>query len=211
MLVNEIFRSIQGESTYAGLPCTFVRLTGCNLRCTWCDTQYAYEQGSSMTVSEILRAVSAYPFDMVEITGGEPLLQEETTLLCKKLLEKNIRVLIETNGSHNIDILPEGVIRIMDIKCPSSGEAEATDWKNMDRLKSTDEIKFVVAYREDFLWALNILKKYRLHEKCIVLFSAVFGKLDPKELAGWILDSGVPARLQLQLHKYIWGESTRGV
>lgn len=209
--VNEIFYSIQGESSYAGLPCVFIRLTGCNLRCRYCDTRYAYEEGRSMAVKSVLREILKFKCDLVEITGGEPLLQEETGGLASVLIEQRKQVLVETNGTKNIDILPEPVIRIMDIKCPGSGESEQMDWENVNRLRQNDNVKFVIASRADFEWSVQVIKKYQLLSRTVVLFSPTFGILDPGTLAQWILESSLPVRLQLQLHKYIWAPDRRGV
>ncbi len=209
--VNEIFYSIQGESTYAGLPCVFVRLTGCNLRCTYCDTQYAYKQGKASNLNEILNHINRYNCNLVEITGGEPLLQSETFELAKSLVEQGKKVLVETNGTQNIDLLPEPVIRIMDIKCPGSRESDKMDWNNMNRLRAHDNVKFVISHREDFDWAVNIVEKYKLLNKTNVLFSPAFRLLDPDVIARWMLKLKLPIRLNLQLHKYIWDPNRRGV
>jgi 7-carboxy-7-deazaguanine synthase len=209
--VNEIFYSIQGESTYAGLPCVFIRLTGCNLRCRYCDTQYAYQEGRSMDVELALQEISKFNCALVEITGGEPLLQEETSELASRLIEQGNQVLVETNGTKNIDVLPEPVIRIMDIKCPGSGESEKTDWENVNRLRKTDNVKFVISSRSDFDWSVNIVNEFQLLSKATVIFSPTFGILEPIALAQWILESSLPVRLQLQLHKYIWAPDRRGV
>jgi len=211
MRITEIFRSIQGESTYAGMPCTFVRLTGCNLRCVWCDTTYAYGGGEIMSIEDIVHRISAYPLDLVEITGGEPLGQKDTPRLCQAILDLGVKVLIETSGSYSIDVLPEPVIRIMDIKCPGSGEAESNDWDNIFRLKPSDEVKFVIADKNDFDWAVNVVKRNDLLGICPVLFSPVHGKVDLEAFAQWILQSRMPIRMQLQMHKFIWGADRRGV
>jgi len=209
--VNEIFYSIQGESSYAGYPCVFVRLTGCNLRCTYCDTKYAYEKGTNMTIGKILDTVSRYECPLVEITGGEPLLQEETPQLAKALLEKGFQVLVETNGTQNIDLLKDNVVRIVDIKTPSSGESDKTDWKNLDRIYKDDEIKFVLVNFSDYEWAKGIVRRYNLTQKVTVLFSPASGvNLDPAELAQWILDDRLNVRLQLQFHKILWPDKDRG-
>lgn len=209
--VNEIFYSIQGESSYAGLPCVFVRLTGCNLRCTYCDTKYAYTKGTNMTIKKIVDTVSQYEYPLVEITGGEPLLQEEAPQLAKVLSEKGFQVLVETNGTQNIDLLKDNVVRIVDIKTPGSGESDKTDWKNLDRLYKDDEVKFVLVNFSDYEWAKNIVRRYNLTEKVTVLFSpATGGELVPAEVAQWILDDGLNVRLQLQLHKIIWPDKDSG-
>lgn len=204
LVVNEIFHSIQGESSYAGRPCVFIRLTGCNLRCRYCDTVYAYDDGVSMSVEEILQNVHRFQCGLVEITGGEPLLQDETPRLAAALLNEGKTVLVETNGSMDIDVLPEKTIRIMDIKCPSSGESEKMDWDNLSRLNSKDEVKFVVADQNDFDWAVGIVRDYHLESVCVVLFSPVTEQLPASFLANWILESELDVRFQLQLHKILW-------
>ena len=209
--VNRIFRSLQGESTYAGLPCTFVRLAGCDLNCKWCDTRYARSGGVPMTMDRILEQVAAFPADMIEITGGEPLCQDETPELCRHLLGFGATVLVETNNHHNIDLLPEGVIRIVDVKCPGSGEQESNDWDNLARLQAGDQVKFVVADEYDFNFVLDVVRRHRLLDKCAVLFAPVYGLCDPASLAGWILESRMPLRLQLQLHKLIWSADREDV
>lgn len=211
LIVNEIFRSIQGESTYAGWPCTFIRLTGCNLRCAWCDSTFAYHEGQRKSVAAVLHEVKKYPLDLVEITGGEPLLQPQVASLCEHLVQLGARVLMETNGSINIDKLPGAVIRIMDIKCPGSGEVKAMDWDNLSRLKKSDEVKFVIADREDFDFALDVLTRYDLINRCTILLAPVYVRLPWHELAEWIIMSRLPLRLQLPLHKVIWGSDRRGV
>jgi 7-carboxy-7-deazaguanine synthase len=209
--VNEIFKSIQGESSYAGIPCVFVRLTGCNLRCSYCDTTYAYDEGSDMLLNEIMSAISSYICRNVCITGGEPLLQKNLSKLINQLKKNHFNVFIETNGSLNIDLLPKGVIKIMDIKCPSSCMDQEMDCGNFKRLKHKDEVKFVISSKKDYEWAKEITNKYKIIEKATVLFGFVHGKLKPKTLAGWILKDGLDVRLQLQLHKIIWPDNTRGV
>ncbi len=211
MTVNEIFYSIQGESTYAGLPCIFIRLTGCNLRCRYCDTRYAYEEGRSMSVSAILAAIQPYRCDLVEITGGEPLLQAETTDLARQLVAMGKQVLVETNGTLSLAPLPAPIIRIMDIKCPDSGEHDKTDWENIHRLRRTDNVKFVISTRADFDWALHIVQKYQLLARATILMSPVHGLLPPQVLSEWLLRAAYPIRLHLQLHKYIWPPNQRGV
>lgn len=201
--VNEIFYSIQGESTYAGFPCVFVRLTGCNLRCRYCDTQYAFEQGTNFSLAEIQQQVSRYDCNLIEITGGEPLLQPRVVDLSKILINQGKIVLVETNGTQNIDLLPMSIIRIMDIKCPGSGESHKMDWENIDRLRASDNVKFVISHREDFDWAVNTVKKYKLLNRAIILFSPAYGLLKPEILASWMLEISLPIRLNLQLHKYL--------
>ena len=201
--INEIFYSIQGESTYAGLPCVFVRLTGCNLRCRYCDTQYAFEQGVSLSLAEIQQEVFHYDCNLIEITGGEPLLQSRVVDLAKMFIEMKKTVLLETNGTQNIERLPFSVVRIMDIKCPGSGESDQMDWENIDRLKANDNVKFVISHREDFDWSVRIIKKYGLLDRSIVLFSPAYGLLNPEKLTGWMLKLSLPIRLNLQLHKHL--------
>jgi len=208
--VNEIFYSIQGESSYAGVPCVFIRLTGCNLRCSYCDTEYAYDEGRDVRIPDILAAVGGYDCPWVEISGGEPLLQSETPMLAKQLLDKGYRVLIETNGTQNIDVLPKGTISIMDIKCPGSGEHHQTDWKNVDRLGPGDEVKFVLTDEADYAWAKDVISRYGLTEKATILFSPAHDRLDPAQLARWILDDGLKVRLQLQIHNILWPDAQRG-
>jgi 7-carboxy-7-deazaguanine synthase len=207
--VNEIFKSIQGESTYAGMPCSFIRLTGCNLRCSYCDTTYAYEKGIDMGLEEILTDMELLGCGLVEITGGEPLLQEGAGELARALLGQGYKVLVETNGSLNIDVLPEGTVRIVDIKCPGSGMSERMDWRNVERLRATDEVKFVLSSREDYDWAKEIIDKYTLPKRAKVLLGVAFGRLEPRPLAEWILQDGLEARLQVQLHRYIWPPGTQ--
>lgn len=209
--VSEIFHSIQGESTYAGLPCVFVRLAGCNLRCRWCDTAYAFHGGRAMSVLEIAEEVAGFGCDVVEVTGGEPLLQPEAVPLLAELLRRGHRVLIETGGSLPIDEIPEGIVRVVDVKCPGSGETEANRWDNFRSLRATDEVKFVVADRGDYDWAAAKVRELGLASRCTVLFSAVSGELDPGVLGRWILADRLPVRLQLQLHKVLWPGADRGV
>jgi 7-carboxy-7-deazaguanine synthase len=211
--VNEIFYSIQGESTYAGKPCVFIRLTGCNLRCSYCDTKYAYYDGEKLDIHEIINKVALYGCPLVEVTGGEPLLQEETPYLISQLLGKGYKVLIETNGSHDISRVDGRSVRIVDIKCPSSGEKDRNDLTNLNRLRDEDELKFVIGGREDYDYAKDILSLigHGSSGKIAVHFSPSFGRMEPKELAGWILHDRLNVRLHLQLHKYIWPPGQRGV
>lgn len=211
MQVTEIFYSIQGESTYAGLPCTFVRLTGCPLRCVWCDSEYTFTGGERMTIEQVLERVRSYPTKLVEITGGEPLGQKEVYPLTERLLNLGYTVLIETSGSLDISHLDPRVICIMDVKAPGSGHEHSNRWENIEHLKPDDQVKFVIADRRDFDWACGVIERYHLNRRATVLFSPAWGICDPKDLAAWMLQSGVPARLQLQLHKYIWGPDVRGV
>jgi len=211
--VNEIFYSIQGESSYAGWPCVIVRLTGCNLRCSYCDTVYAYDEGEEQTISTIVTAVRSFGCSLVEVTGGEPLLQNETPRLIDRLLAEGHKVLLETNGSLDISTVSPECVRIIDIKCPSSGMAQATNLHNLEVLAAHDEVKFVVGNREDFHFAKEVIDRWgnSLLEKNPIHFAPVFGALKPGELAQWILDERLPVRLQLQLHKVIWPSRKRGV
>ncbi len=211
MKVCEIFASIQGESTYAGLPCIFVRMTGCNLRCKYCDTTYAYDQGSEMTVQEIIDAVRCFGFNLVEITGGEPLLQRDTGALISLLLNMKFKVMIETNGSANIGDIDRRAIIIMDVKTPGSGMSGSVRIENIALLKKSDELKFVITDKVDYDWARAMVRQFSLSEKCTVLFSPVYGKLEPLELSKWIIADKLPVRINLQLHKYIYSPDQRGV
>jgi|SRR4051812_26860721 len=212
LTINEIFHSIQGESTHAGRPCVFVRLTACDLRCSWCDTPYAFTEGRKMSVDDVIERVRSYDCDVVEITGGEPLLQKEVYQLMERLLDDGGTVMVETGGHLSAEQVPAGVVRVMDVKCPASGEAAKMHWPNLERLRSSDEIKFVIQDRADYDYAREIVQKYELLQRCgAVLFSPVHGLLDPKLLAQWILADRLPVRLQLQAHKYIWDPQTRGV
>ena len=212
LTVNEIFHSIQGESTYAGEPCVFVRLTACDLRCSWCDTSYAFHQGRKMSVDDVLADVQQYGCGTVEVTGGEPLLQPDVYPLMSKLLDGGKRVLLETGGHRSIEGVPPGVIRIVDIKCPGSGESEKVDWANLGRLTSTDQVKFVIRDRPDYEFAREVVTREHLGSRAgAVLFSPVHGIMNPRDLAEWILADRLAVRLQLQAHKYIWSPDARGV
>lgn len=211
LAVNEIFFSVQGESTHTGLPCVFVRLTGCNLRCVWCDTAYAFHEGKLMSLGEILDAVRAFPCRRVEVTGGEPLIQAGVPDLLRALCDENYQTLLETGGSLDISTVDPRVHRIVDIKCPGSGMADRNLWSNIQHLKSGDEVKFVVRDHADFDWACGVIQRHRLAERCSVLISGVFGEVPLADLARWILESGIDSRLQIQLHKIIWEPSLRGV
>ena len=212
LTVNEIFYSIQGESTYAGRPCVFVRLTACDLRCSWCDTPYAFVEGRKVSVDDLVKEVERHDCPLVEITGGEPLLQEDVYPLMDCLLADGKTVLIETGGHLSVERIPAAVVKVMDIKCPGSGEADRADWKNLDRLRGQDQVKFVIRDRVDYEYARDVLRRHDLARRCAAtLFSPVHGVLDPKQLAMWVLDDGLPVRVQLQLHKYIWGSEARGV
>jgi 7-carboxy-7-deazaguanine synthase len=212
LTVNEIFYSIQGESTRAGEPCVFVRLTACDLRCSWCDTPYAFYEGRKMSVDEVVDAVDRHACDLVEITGGEPLLQEDVYPLMDRLLADGRTVMLETGGHRPIARVPEAVLKIVDVKCPGSGESERNDWDNLGRLARHDEVKFVVKDRIDYEFARDVIARYDLERRAgAILVSPVHGVLDPKTLAAWVLEDHLPARLQLQLHKFIWSPTTRGV
>jgi 7-carboxy-7-deazaguanine synthase len=210
--VNEIFYSIQGESTYAGKPCVFVRLAGCDLRCSWCDTPYAFTEGQRMSIDEVLQQVDGYGTQLVEVTGGEPLLQEDVYPLMERLLDAGRIVLLETGGQVDVSRVPGAVVKVMDVKCPASGESARMAWENIDRLGSRDQVKFVIQDRGDYEFARDIFTRHALDRRCAaVLFSPVHGVLSPKDLSEWILADRLPVRLQLQLHKHIWGADVRGV
>lgn len=209
--VTEIFYSIQGESTYAGQPCVFVRLTGCPLRCTWCDTEYSFYGGTLLSVEAIFAQVAQYGCHLVEVTGGEPLAQPESLPLMARLCDEGFTVLLETSGAIDIEPVDRRVHTILDVKCPGSGMTDRMHWPNLDRLTAKDEAKFVLASREDYDWAREVVARYRLADRCTVLFSPVFGSLDLRQLAEWILADRLPVRFQLQLHKYIWAPDMRGV
>jgi len=212
LTINEIFHSIQGESTHAGLPCVFVRLTACDLRCRWCDTPYAFHEGRKMSVDDVVAEVEARGCPVVEVTGGEPLLQPDVYPLMQRLLDSGKTVLIETGGHRSIAQVPRGVIRIMDVKCPGSGEADQNDWSNLQHLAPEDEVKFVIADRGDYEFASDVVLRENLAGRVnAVLFSPVHGELEPKQLAEWVIADRLPVRVQLQLHKYIWSPQTRGV
>jgi len=212
LTINEIFHSIQGESTRAGEPCVFVRLTACDLRCSWCDTPYAFYEGRKMAVDDVVAAVEQYGCRLVEITGGEPLLQEDVYPLMTRLLAHGRTVMLETGGHRPITRVPPEVVKIVDVKCPGSGEAARNDWSNLDQLAAHDEVKFVITDRRDYDYARDVVARHDLSRRAAaVLFSPVHGVLDPKTLSEWMLADRVPARLQLQLHKYIWSPNTRGV
>jgi 7-carboxy-7-deazaguanine synthase len=209
--VNEIFKSIQGESTFAGLPCIFIRLTGCNLRCKYCDTAYAYYEGRDWNINQLLEYIKKFQCGLVEITGGEPLIQTETLNLIRALLSRDSRVLVETNGSIDISSIDRKATVIMDIKCPGSGMSKKNLWENINQLKHTDEVKFVVENKRDYIWAKSKMNKFNLAGRCNVLFSPVYGRLDPHVLAEWILNDNLDVRFQLQQHKYIWDPWKRSV
>ena len=212
LTVNEIFYSIQGESTFAGKPCVFVRLTGCDLRCSWCDTPYAFSEGQKMSIDAVLQQVDTYGSPLVEVTGGEPLLQEDVYPLLERLLQGGRTVLLETGGQIDVSRVPGAVIKVMDVKCPASGESGKNEWGNIDRLGSRDQVKFVIKDRGDYEFARDTVIRHALDRRCAaVLFSPVHGVLEPKALSEWILEDRLPVRLQLQIHKHIWGANVRGV
>jgi 7-carboxy-7-deazaguanine synthase len=212
LTINEIFHSIQGESSHAGRPCVFVRLTACDLRCTWCDTPYAFHEGQKRSVDDVVEAVERYDCPLVEITGGEPLLQEDVYELMQRLLARGRTVLLETGGHRSTTRVPDEVITILDVKCPASGESSKNDFSNLLRLSAHDEVKFVVQDRGDYEFARDVIARHDLAGRAsAILMSPVHGVLDPKTLSEWILADRLPVRLQLQLHKFIWPPETRGV
>jgi len=215
--ITEIFHSIQGASTWAGLPCTFVRLTGCPLRCVWCDTEYAFHGGETLAIDDVMETVRGIGTPLVEITGGEPLIQQGAFDLAEQLLEEGFTVLVETSGALDVAPLDPRAHKIMDLKCPGSGEVERNLWSNLDHLTARDEVKFVVVDREDYAWARDVIRDRRLDKAVAdgrlraLLISPAWDAIDFQELAGWILEDGLPVRLQPQLHKLIWGPDTPGV
>jgi 7-carboxy-7-deazaguanine synthase len=211
MRISEIYASIHGESQYAGLPCTLIRTTGCDLRCTYCDTTYAFVGGRDMSIDEILGEVESLAQPFVLLTGGEPMLQAEIPLLADRLLAANYKVAIETSGGHWLDRLPPAVFRIVDVKTPSSGESHRMQWKVLEGLRPCDAAKFVLSDENDYRWAADQVHRLGLAARTEVLFSPVHGKLDPKDLVAWIVRDRLPVRVNLQLHKYVWGATTRGV
>lgn len=209
--VTEIFHSIQGESTYAGRPCLFIRLTGCPLRCTWCDTAYAFHGGRDLTIEEIVGEVRSFDCPLVEVTGGEPLSQPESLGLLTRLCDEGFEVLLETSGAIDTAGVDRRVHVILDVKCPGSGMADRMHWPNLERLSSQDEAKFVIKDRADYEWARELVRREKLSMRCTVLFSPVFSDVEVRQLAEWVLADKLPVRFQLQLHKYIWTPDMRGV
>ena len=210
--INEIFYSVQGESTYAGRRCVFVRLTACDLRCSWCDTPYAFHEGRKRSLDDVHAEVDRFDCDLVEGTGGEPLLQEGVYPLMDALLERGKKVLLETGGHRSTARVPEPVVTIVDVKCPGSNEAAKMDWQNLERLRPHDEVKFVIKDRADYQYARQVIGKYELAARAAAIhMSPVHGVLNPRELSEWVLADALPVRVQLQLHKYIWDPATRGV
>lgn len=211
MRITEIFHSIQGESTFVGRPCVFVRLTGCPLRCTWCDTEYAFSGGTERSIDEVLATVTAYGCRLVEVTGGEPLAQPEAVPLLSRLCRQGFTVLLETSGAVDTTPVDPLVHIILDVKCPGSGMMDRMHWPNVERLRPTDEAKFVIRDRMDYEWSTAVVARYGLADRCPVLFSPVFGVLDPRQLAEWVLADRLPIRFQLQMHKQIWAPDMQGV
>jgi 7-carboxy-7-deazaguanine synthase len=212
LTINEIFHSIQGESTYAGRPCVFIRLTACDLRCSWCDTPYAFHEGHKRSIEAIVAEVDRIGCPLVEVTGGEPLLQDEVYALMEGLLARGRTVLLETGGHRSTERVPARVVTILDVKCPGSGEAARNDWSNLDRLRPHDEVKFVVADRADYQYARDVMARHDLGRRAAAVHvSPVHGVLAPRTLSEWVLEDRLPARVQLQVHKYIWDPETRGV
>jgi 7-carboxy-7-deazaguanine synthase len=211
--VTEIFRSIQGESTHAGLPCTFVRLTGCPMRCVWCDSEYTFTGGEHISLDDVLKQVRAFGSRLVEVTGGEPLAQKEALTLIARLCDEDFEVLIETGGYFSTEGIDQRAHVILDVKCPASGEADRNHWPNLERLRADrDEVKFVIASRADWDFGTDVIKRYELEQRTrAVLISPAWGEINLQDLAEWVATSGLNLRMQLQLHKYIWGPETRGV
>ena len=211
LMVNEIYYSVQGESTHVGRPCIFIRLTYCNLRCTYCDTEYAFFEGKDMEIPEIIEKIKQWNCNLIEVTGGEPLFQDDCIHLLKELINQNYEVMLETGGSISIVDVPKEIIKIVDFKCPSSGMEKKNLWSIVNNLETHDEVKFVIGDREDFEWAKEMLNKYSLNKRCAILFSPTFGKIDPSVIVEWILEANLPVRMQLQMHKYIWMHEEKGV
>ena len=212
LTINEIFYSIQGESTYAGRPCVFVRLTACDLRCSWCDTPYAFTEGKKQSLDDILDRVAEYDCPLVEVTGGEPLLQEDVYPLMQRLLDQGRTVMIETGGHRSTARVPEPVVTILDVKCPGSGEAAKNDWGNLERLRAHDDVKFVIKDRTDYEYARDVIRRHDLAKRAAAIhLSPVHGVMDARTLSEWVLADKLPARVQLQIHKFIWDPGTRGV
>jgi len=210
--INEVFYSVQGESTYAGRPCVFVRLTACDLRCTWCDTPYAFHEGRKRAIADVVAEVERYDCSLVEVTGGEPLLQEDVYPLMDELLARGKTVLLETGGHRSTARVPDPVVTILDIKCPASGEADRMDWENLSRLRPRDEVKFVINDRADYEYARDAIARHALAGRAAAIhMSPVHGVLNPRTLSEWVLADHLPVRVQLQLHKYIWPADLRGV
>jgi len=212
LTINEVFYSVQGESSYAGRPCVFVRLTACDLRCSWCDTTYAFSEGGKQAIEQVLEQVDRIDCPLVEVTGGEPLLQEDVYALMQGLLDRGRTVLLETGGHRSTARVPGQVVTILDVKCPGSGEAEKMDWSNLHRLRPHDEVKFVIRDRADYEYARDVIARHNLaHRAAAIHLSPVHDVMHPRTLSEWVLADHLPVRMQLQLHKFIWDPSTRGV
>ena len=209
--INEIYFSVQGESSYSGLPCIFIRLTYCNLRCTYCDSEYSFYDGKKMKIDEILKEIKKYSCNLVEVTGGEPLLQKNCINLLNELIKNNYDVLLETSGSLSISDVPDKVINIIDFKCPSSKMDSKNMWDNINYLKKNDEIKFVIGDRIDYEWTKQKIEEYKLNQICNILMSPVYGEIEPKEIVKWILEDNLKVRFQIQMHKEIWPADKKGV
>ena len=209
--INEIYYSVQGESTHAGRPCIFIRLTYCNLRCSYCDTEYAFYDGKDMEITDIMSEIKRWDCNLVEVTGGEPLFQDECIDLLNELVNSNYEVMLETGGSLSISDVPKKVVKIVDFKCPSSGMVKKNLWSIVDDLQAHDEVKFVIGNREDFDWAKDRITEYSLNKICTLLFSPTFGEIDPQQIVEWILDENLPVRMQQQMHKMIWSPEEKGV
>ncbi len=209
--INEIYYSVQGESTHAGRPCIFIRLTYCNLRCSYCDTEYAFYDGKDMEITYIMSEIKRWDCNLVEVTGGEPLFQDECIDLLNELVNSNYEVMLETGGSLSISDVPKKVVKIVDFKCPSSGMVKKNLWSIVDDLQAHDEVKFVIGNREDFDWAKDRITEYSMDKICTLLFSPTFGEIDPQQIVEWILAENLPVRMQLQMHKMIWSPEEKGV
>ena len=209
--INEIYFSVQGESSYSGLPCIFVRLTYCNLRCTYCDSEYSFYEGKKMKIVDILKEIKKYSCNLVEVTGGEPLLQKNCINLLNELVKNKYDVLLETSGSLSISDVPNKVINIIDFKCPSSKMDSKNMWDNINYLKKNDEIKFVIGNRIDYEWTKQKIEEFKLNKICDILISPVYGEIEPKEIVKWILEDNLKVRFQIQMHKEIWSADKKGV
>ena len=209
--INEIYYSVQGESTFMGKPCIFIRLTYCNLRCSYCDSEYTFHEGKDMYIKDILKKIEQYPCNLVEVTGGEPLFQKNCIKLLTELINKKYNVLLETSGSLSIENVPKEVINIIDFKCPSSKMEKKNFWDNINFIKNKDQIKFVIGNKEDYEWSKNKILEFNLDSKCEILLSPVYNEIESKEIVNWILEDNLNVRFQMQLHKEIWPESDRGV
>ena len=209
--INEIYYSLQGESTHSGCPCIFIRLTYCNLRCSYCDTEYAFYDGKDMEIAHIISEIKRWDCNLVEVTGGEPLFQDECIDLLNELVNSNYEVMLETGGSLSISDVPKKVVKIVDFKCPSSGMVKKNLWSIVDDLQAHDEVKFVIGNREDFDWAKDRITEYSMDKICTLLFSPTFGEIDPQQIVEWILAENLPVRMQMQMHKMIWSPDKQGV